>query len=142
NKRNGDRQRKAPNAFLMFRACISAETKTLNLQIGDAAEISRFASYHWNMLPVHQKEAYKKISSELKELYSSRISNDLREKKYKSYQTPNYQFETVFGRQDESNQNHNDNHQFENLRGEESDLQFEDTNLKLLNHPNRQKHLL
>ncbi|CAG8582122.1 9263_t:CDS:1 [Ambispora leptoticha] len=64
-KRDGTYQKKAPNAYFVFRACIVAETKYLNIPIGDAVQISRFTSYHWKMMPKHCKEAYYEISSKL-----------------------------------------------------------------------------
>ncbi|CAG8470221.1 5300_t:CDS:2 [Ambispora leptoticha] len=105
-KRNGGCKSKAPNAFLIFRACITAEMKDLNLQIGDACNISRFASNHWKILPMYQKDAYKKISSELKEIFL--------------YKLPKVQYERFSEKEVELNSTSRD--QFRNYHGEEGKL--------------------
>ncbi|CAG8591384.1 839_t:CDS:1 [Ambispora gerdemannii] len=107
NKRNGDLQHKAPNAFMIFRACISVQVKIL--QLGDAVKISRISCELWNSLPEYQKKAYKKISSDLKAIYSANgQSENIREEENNrgdSNQNPIYDF--LVDKDHEPNQNHN-----------------------------------
>ncbi|CAG8499928.1 7158_t:CDS:2 [Ambispora leptoticha] len=105
-KRNGEDKSKAPNGFLIFRACTVAKWKDLNFQMGDARNISRLASDEWKRLPKHEKENYKKFSNEIKKslpLKPSKVNyKNLNEKECKSYQ--NYALHP--GYQDVTTQNH------------------------------------
>ncbi|CAG8552077.1 10755_t:CDS:1 [Ambispora leptoticha] len=137
-KRDGTRQKRAPNAFLVFRACVVAELKGLNFQLGGAAEFSHFASYLWRLLPEHEKKAYFLISSELKEAYSSRLpkrqfgrqphrQNELNHRRdvRSKQQRQNYQYSGILGEQNKADQISD---QFRNNLGErrrtESDQMF------------------
>ncbi|CAG8499908.1 7157_t:CDS:1 [Ambispora leptoticha] len=92
DKRNGDPKSKAPSKFIIFRACITAEIKDLKFRIGDALSFSRIASNQWKKLPEFQKEAYKKMSCDLKELEKHKYS---RKKDRKSSQNSIPQFHSA-----------------------------------------------
>ncbi|CAG8470016.1 4467_t:CDS:1 [Ambispora gerdemannii] len=108
-KRDGNIQEKAPNPFMVFRACIVAELKELNIKTSGATEVSSLASYHWKMLPEDQKEPYKEITSELK-----KIQQELHQAE--SYINPSHH-DNLHGEWYQNTSNHQDLHQ-NNLHGE------------------------
>ncbi|CAG8540911.1 8147_t:CDS:1 [Ambispora leptoticha] len=114
NKRDGGQQSKAPNKFLVYRACIAAELSARKIKIGDASEISRFAGYHWKMLSEQHKEAYKKISLEVKRLYLIRIPNTQFEEYNQNMSNPQGYYQEMF-----NFQGYHRNESYQNLSHQE-----------------------
>ncbi|CAG8623403.1 1675_t:CDS:1 [Ambispora gerdemannii] len=96
NKRDGKKQKKEPNSFIVFRACFAADIKNRNIEIGDATVISGLTAYNWRLLSKEQKKPYELISSELKKIRQAENLHEVRcqetSNRQEFYQDESYQY--------------------------------------------------